>query len=364
MKQIQGSPFSMLERDKMENVSPFGVRFQGFASLFVSLVLLITASGCGESGSSVEGPSGDKPIVLRGASQFDEAHAFTKTLRKFEELVKSYYAGPLEFELYLNSELGLEKDYFAYMNQGISVDYGIVSPSHMSTFAPAAPLMDMPFLFRDLDHWNKALDSDAMDPLVQQIAERADVMLVGYAGGGTRNLIVNKPITNMQELKGLDIRVMGAPIQTKVFQAIGASPSVIAYSEVYNAIQTGVIDAAENEAAGLKQMKFYEVGPEISLTKHAITVRPIAFSGKTFRRLPEALQEAIVKAGKEAGAYGRKLESTEDAGILSQMEKEGKLRTHAFEERDELLKLAEPVKKAFARSINAEEILNRINGVE
>ena len=168
----------------------------------------------------------------------------------------------------------------------------------------------------------------------------------------------------MQELKGLDIRVMGAPIQTKIFQAIGASPSVIAYSEVYNAIQTGVIDAAENEAAGLKQMKFYEVGPEISLTKHAITVRPIAFSGKTFRRLPEALQEAIVKAGKEAGAYGRKLESTEDAGILSQMEKEGKLRTHAFKERDELLKLAEPVKKAFARSINAEEILNRINSVE
>ena len=70
-------------------------------------------------------------------------------MRKFEELDRQYYDRPVEFELHLNSELGLEKDYFAYMNQGISVDYAIVSPSHMSTFSKAAPLMDMPFLFRD-----------------------------------------------------------------------------------------------------------------------------------------------------------------------------------------------------------------------
>ena len=71
----------------------------------------------------------------------------------------------------------------------------------------------------------------------------ADVILIGYAGGGTRNLIVNKPVTNMAELKDLPMRVMGAPIQTRIFQAIGAAPTVIAYSEVYNAIQTGVIKA-------------------------------------------------------------------------------------------------------------------------
>src|SRR3546814_16163773 len=88
----------------------------------------------------------------------------------------------------------------------------------------------------------------------------------------------------MEDLNGLAIRVMGAPIQTKIFQAITAAPTVIAYSEIYNAIQTGVISAAENEAAGIEQMKFYEVGPNISLTQHAITVRPIGFSGKTFRR--------------------------------------------------------------------------------
>ena len=190
------------------------------------------------------------PIELKGASQFNEDHAFTRTLRKFEDLVKIYYGKPIEFTLYLNSELGLEKDYFAYMNQGVSLDYAIVSPSHMSTFCDSAPLMDMPFLFRDLDHWNQVLESDALKPLADEVSSKADVLLIGYAGGGVRNLIVKRPITNMEELKGLNIRVMGAPIQTRIFQAIKASPTVIAYSEVYNAIQTGVIDAAENEAAG------------------------------------------------------------------------------------------------------------------
>ena len=303
-------------------------------------------------------------ITLHGAVQFNDEHAFNKTLLKFEELTKKYYGKPVNFVLHRNSELGTEKDYFAYLNQGISVDYAVVSPSHMSTFAKSAPLMDMPFLFRDLDQWHKVLDSDALKPIADEVAKRADVMILGYAGGGTRNLIVNKPVRNMQELKGLSVRVMGAPVQTKMFQAITTSPTVIAYTEIYNAIQTGVIQAAENEAAGLEQMKFYEVGPHISLTRHAITVRPVCFSGKTLRRLPKDLQEAIVKAGREAGVYGRNLESSEDQARLQRLEKEGKLKTYVFADRDQLLKLAEPVKQMYAKEVGAEAVLARINAIK
>lgn len=324
-------------------------------SWLVSGVLVSLVSACS---------SADKPITLRGAAQFDETHVHTRTLRKFEELVKQYYGKPIAFELYLNSELGLEKDFFAYMSQGISVDYALVSPSHMSTFSKAAPLMDMPFLFRDVAHWNKVLEGDALKPIADEVAKKADVMLVGYAGGGMRNLIVNKPVTNLAELRGLAIRVMGAPIQTRIFQAIHAAPTVIAYNEIYNAVQTGVIAGAENEAAGLAQMKFYEVGPEISLTQHAITVRPVCFSGKTFRRLPEDLQAAIVRAGRDAGAWGRQTETAEDAALLAKLKSEGKLRTHPFTQRDELLKLAEPVKAAYAKEIEAAEVYARINSTQ
>jgi tripartite ATP-independent transporter DctP family solute receptor len=305
-------------------------------------------------------------ITLNGASQFDEDHAFTKAMRKFEELVGEYYQGPdeVEFILHLNSELGLEKDYFAYMSQGISVDYAIVSPSHMSTFSQKAPLMDMPFLFRDIDHWNKVLDNDVLAPIADDILEKADVRLIGYAGGGTRNLIVNKPIETLDDLKGLPIRVMGAPIQTRMFEAFTTAPTVIAYAEVYNAIQTGVIDAAENEAAGIEQMKFYEVGPHIAKTEHAITVRPLCFSGKTFEGLPEGLQAAILRAGKEAGAYGRQIESSEDSAKLAQMEKDGLLTTHEFGDREQLLELAEPVKQAYAEELGALEVYQAVNAVK
>jgi tripartite ATP-independent transporter DctP family solute receptor len=309
-------------------------------------------------------PAGAQTITLHGASQFSDEHAFTKAMVKFEELVKKYYGKPVEFVLHKNSELGLEKQYFEYMAQGKAVDYAIVSPAHMSTFSKAAPFIDAPFLFRDLKHWNKVLDADVLKPVADEIAQKADVMLIGYAGGGTRNIFVNKPVRNMAELKQLKVRVQGAPIWSKTFLAAGMAPTVIAYNEVYNAIQNGVIAAGENEAAGVEQMKFYEVAPHLSMTQHAITIRPLCFSGKTFQKLPKDLQAAVLKAGKEAGAYGRKIESSEDEAKLVRMEKEGKLKRVPFAGRDRMKKLVDPVMKAYAKEIGAERILAKINAIK
>ena len=300
-------------------------------------------------------------ITLHGASQFNDDHAFTKALAKFAELTQQYWGKPIEFVLHKNSELGLEKDYFAYMNQGISVDYAIVSPAHMSTFSKAAPFIDAPFLFKDLAHWNSVLDKDILKPVADEIAQKADVMLVGYAGGGVRNIFSNKPATTLAELRGLKVRVQGAPIWSKTFAAIGMSPTVIAYNEVYNAIQNGVINAGENEAAGVESMKFYEVGPNLLMTEHAITIRPVCFSGKTFKRLPPDLQQAVLKAGKEGGAHGRQIESSEDAAKLDALEKAGKLKRVPFKERAEMKKLVDPVMAAYAKEIGADKIYEQIN---
>lgn len=305
-------------------------------------------------------------ITLHGASQFDENHAFTRLMRKFEQLTKLYYGGEheIEFVMHLNSELGLEKDYVAYMNQGLSVDYAVASPSHMSTFSKMATLLDPPMLYRDAGHWSKVLSSDVLQPVVDDIYKRADILLLGYGGGGVRHLIVNKPVSNMEEIKDVPIRVMGAPIQTKLFDAFGMAPSVIAYSEVYNAIQTGVIDAAENEAAGIRQMKFYEVGPNISLTAHSITVRPLAFSGKTLRRLPEDLQAAIIQAGKDAGTFGRVIELSEGNGIMQEMEGDGKLKTVAFNDRAKLIEAATPVLVEYFKEVGAADLYDAIQAIE
>ena len=303
-------------------------------------------------------------VTLHGAVQFNDDHAFNKALLKFEELVKKYYGKPVSFVLHRKSELGLEKDYFAYMNQGKAVDYGIVSPAHMSTFSRAAPFIDAPFIFRDLDHWNKVLDADLLKPIADEIAQKADVMLIGYAGGGTRNIFANKPVRNMAELKNLKVRVQGAPIWSRTFTAAGMSPTVIAYNEIYNAIQNGVIQAGENEAAGVEQMKFYEVGPNLAITEHAITIRPICFAGKTFRSLDKDLQAAVLRAGKEGGAYGRQVESSEDAQKLDALEKAGKLKRIAFADREAMKNAVDPVITAYAKEIGADQILAKINAIK
>ncbi len=313
---------------------------------------------------AIAGTAHAQGVTLVGASQFDENHAFTKTMREFERLVTECYSGDVTFDLHLNSELGLEKDYFENMSQGIAVDYAVVSPAHMSTFSQMAPLMDMPFLFRDLDHWNKAIDANTLDPIAEDILEQADVRMIGYAGGGTRNVFANKPVRNMDEMKDLSIRMQGAPIWTRVFDALGAAPTVIAYNEVYNAIQTGVIAAAENEAAGIEQMKFYEVAPDLALTLHAITVRPLSFANATYQRLDAELQGCIDEAGKAAGKLGRDTESGEDSQKLQAMIDNGWITTHEFEGRERLRELAEPVMKAYAEELGALEVYEAIAAVQ
>jgi tripartite ATP-independent transporter DctP family solute receptor len=301
------------------------------------------------------------PITLNGAVQFNDDHAFNRALIRFEELVKKYYGKPVNFTLHRNSSLGLEKQYFEYMSQGKAVDYGIVSPAHMSTFAKAAPFIDAPFVFKGIEHMNKVVEANILAPIADEVAVKAEVVLIGYSGGGIRNIFANKPLKNLADLKGLKVRVQGAPIWSKTFAAVGMSPTVIAYNEVYNAIQNGVISAGENEAAGVEAMKFYEVAPHLNLTQHAVSIRPICFSVKTLKTLPKDLQDAIMKAGKEAGDYGRQLESSEEVVKLDTLEKAGKLKRVPFEERDAMKKLADPVMATYAKDIGAEGIFEKIN---
>lgn len=298
--------------------------------------------------------------ALRGASLFDEDHAYTKTLREFERLVTGGYDGDVSLDVSLNGELGDESDFVTFLQQGVAIDYAIMAPSNMATFAPSIPLMDMPFLFRDLEHWDTALASGVMAPLEAELLEKANIRVIGYAGGGVRNLASAEAITNMDELTGHKMRVMGAPIQAQIFSALTAAPSAIAYNEVYNAIQTGVIGGFENEAASIQNLKFYEVAPHITLTKHAITVRPLVMSESTFSKLPADLQAVVLDAGAKAGAFGREMESRQDGEKMQEMVDAGQVFITEFENRDALLELVIPVQDAYAAEIGATDLLNAI----
>ena len=312
------------------------------------------------SSFGIVGRAQAQALTLNGASQFNDDHPYTMAMQRFADLIKKYYNQPVNFVLHKNSSLGLEKQYVEYMAAGRAVDFAVASPAHMSTFSKAAPFIDAPFLFRDLAHWKKVLDQDLFKPIADDIANKAGVMLIGYGGGGVRNIFANKVVSNLAEMRGLKVRVQGAPIWSKTFAAAGMAPTVIAYNEVYNAIQNGVIQAGENEAAGVEQMKFYEVAPQLAMTQHAITIRPLCFSVKTFQSLPRSLQDAVIRAGKEAGLYGGELESGSDSQRLDVLEKAGRLKRVPFRDRDGMKKLVDPVMAAYAKEIDASVVHEKI----
>ena len=135
-------------------------------------------------------PALAQTITLVGASQFDDTHSYNQTMLKFEEETKKCYGKPINFTLHRNRELGLEKDYVNYMTQGLSVDYAVFAPSHAATFSKMTTIMDMPFLFRDIDHWNKVLSTgEALKPVYDDLMKTADILMIGYAGGGVRNIV-------------------------------------------------------------------------------------------------------------------------------------------------------------------------------
>ena len=127
-------------------------------------------------------------------------------------------------------------------------------------------------------------------------------------------------------------------------------------------IQNNVIEAGENEAAGVESMRFFEVAPNLLMTQHAITIRPICFAKQSFDRLPPDLQQAVRRAGLEAGVFGRQAESTEDSQKLDVLERAGRLQRIPFTERPQMLRAVEPIMAAYAREIDAEAIMTRING--
>ena len=324
---------------------------------------LLVATAVAASAIAVPASS-QQTVTLHGAVQFNDDHAFNKSLLKFEELVKKYYGKPINFVLHRNSELGLEKDYFAYMNQGNSVDYAIVSPAHMSTFSRAAPFIDAPFLFRDLDHWNKVLDADVLKPVADEIAQKG--------GRHADRLRRRRHPQHLRQQAGAQPRRDEGAQGPRAGRA-DLEPHLRRHGHVADGdrLQRDLQRHPERRhhrrrerGRGRRADEVLRGRPQ-PLDDRARHHDPAALLlGQDLQELPADLQAAIIKAGKEAGAYGRQVESSEDAAKLDALEKAGKLKRIPFADRAEMKKLVDPVMAAYAKEIGADAICQKINAIK
>jgi TRAP-type transport system periplasmic protein len=300
-------------------------------------------------------------VTLVLETMLPEEHVYYRTLEYFAEKVDEYYDGPIEFELHHSADLGTEKDAFEYMMQGVSIDVSIISPAWMATWDEASPFMDAPFLFKNEAAWKESMDQEVFKPIADNLTEKG-VRIIGYGGGSPRNLIVNKPVWRTADLPEVEMRVQGSPLHQEAFDAVGVKATPLDYTQVYNAIKTGVLDALENEPAGMAAMKFYEVAPYYVLTNHQMTVRVLCISEKRFQSFPKELQEAILKAGTEASAFHHMTEIGENEKILEELVENGQLKVIKFYN-TEIRNRALPVVEKYAEKLGVADIMKSINKI-
>ncbi|MCL6702623.1 TRAP transporter substrate-binding protein [Pseudomonas sp. T1.Ur] len=215
--------------------------------------------------------------------------------------------GELKFKYFPGGVLGSEKEVIEQMQAGAiqmsRVSLGIVGP-----VVPDVNVFNMPFIFRDQAHMRAVIDGEVGDAILDRITNSEfGLVALAWMDGGTRNIYTKNPVRKLEDLKGMKIRVQGNPMFIEMMNAMGANGIAMDTGEIFSALQTGVIDGAENNPPTLLEHNHYQNAKYYSLTGHLILPEPIVMSKITWNKLTPEQQDMVKKAAKAAQAEERDL---------------------------------------------------------
>ena len=250
----------------------------------------------------------------------DPENPYAKGAEKFAQLVKEKTGGKVEIQVFPSSQLGNQRDLVEGTQFG-TIDFTMTSTAVLGNFLPEAAVFDLPFIFRDVQHAYKALDTVGME-----IAQKLQGMkLLAYYANGVRHMTNSKrPIRKPEDMKGLKIRVMEQPIYIEMIKALGGNPTPMAFGELFTALQQGVVDGQENPAAHIYTARFFEVQKYISLTAHTYSAEPMLVSLAAWNKLPKDLQEKVQAAANESKDWQRDLCRQLEEGYWTKILESGK----------------------------------------
>ncbi|HHX23466.1 MAG: TRAP transporter substrate-binding protein [Tepidanaerobacteraceae bacterium] len=282
-------------------------------SLLLVLVLTLSLAACGKPAEQAA-PEGDESenespqqekIVWKFGYLANEQHIWHKTAQEFARLVNEKTDGRLEIKLYPNEQLGSEMDTLNMIRDG-SADMTISGES-MQNWAPKAALIATPYAFKNMDHMVKVIEGDLGKEISDQIIEKVGVTPIYYHLRSPRNLTSNKPIRNLNDLKGFTMRVPNVPVFLEAWKVAGAHPQAMAFSEVFTALQQNVIDGQENPYDLILSGGLYEVQKYVNETEHVLGWIYVVVGNKQLNSLPDDMKEAVLEAAEEAQAIGEEL---------------------------------------------------------
>ncbi len=268
-------------------------------------------------------PAFAKTTVLKLGHIAEPVHPYGQGADHFAELVKKYSNGEIEVKVFPSSQLGGQKDLVEGLIFG-TIDMALVGTAVLGQFQPQISIFDLPFLFEDRDHTYKALDTVGME--IGQALEPKGIKLLGYMENGIRHMTNNvRPIKTPADMEGLKIRVMNNKIYIEMMKAMGASPTPMAFGELYSAMQQGTVDGQENPSAHIWTKRFFEVQKYASLTAHSYAPEPMLISMMTWNKLDDKQKEIIQKAATESIAWQREVSTKQDQEFWDKIKATGQI---------------------------------------
>lgn len=238
------------------------------------------------------------------------AHSATESIigpsaTLFADQVKKYTNGSVEVQVFHSGQLGSdEREMTESVRLGV-LDMAIVASAPVTAFSSSLTLIDLPFLFENHAHAIRVLDGPVGAKLKQDLEPKGIVILEFWSAGIRNVFTTSKSIQTPDDIKGMKIRVMPSPVYLDTFKALGALPVAMSSSELYSALQMGVVEAGENDPASVMTWKWVEVIKNYSITQHAYSSMVLLINAKLFRSFSPEIQQAIQKAGKDGSAHQR-----------------------------------------------------------
>ncbi len=238
---------------------------------------------------------------FRSADVHPQDYPTVMTVKKIGEIVSQKTNGKYNVKVFGNSSLGSEKDTVEQVKIG-ALDMVRVSTAAFHGIIPETMVPSFPFIFRDINHFRKAMAGPAGDKILAAFEKHGFIGLALWESGA-RSIYAKKPVRNLADVKGMKIRVQQSDLWVSLAQAMGANPTPIPMAEVYTALKTGLVDAAENNYPSYETAKHYEAAPVYSETQHVMSPEVIVFSKKVWDTLSKEEQKIIRDAAKETVPY-------------------------------------------------------------
>ncbi|MEG3126940.1 TRAP transporter substrate-binding protein [Pantoea cypripedii] len=284
--------------------------------------------------------------VLKVAEVQPAGYPTVVALEHMGEKLKQATDGRLEIKVYAGGVLGDEDQTLQQVQLG-AIDMIRVSLAPVTTIAPETSVLTLPFIFRDEDHMHKVLDGSVGEQIVNKFDQDPNTRMVflGWTDAGTRNMITKQPLTKPEDLQGMKIRVQNSAISLATLKAMGANPVAMGVSEVFSAMQTGVVDGTENNPPTFVAHNYLPVAKFYTLTGHFIQPEMILFSKASWNRLSAEDQALLKKLGKEAQDEERQLWASYTQQSVEKMKASGV--TFQQTDRDYFVKATQPVRDQF-----------------